>query len=151
MSARLNIAVGSGAAGGVGLNISVFNISAAASRNDNQDENKSSDSSTASVATETKNDINKDIVVAPAIEELFVYREILQNSFASPRTAALSSNDSVYVIRPTGAFIVPSILRAGTYILVPSTFQPITCKYILDVHISPFIVQLDSFKFVKIN
>lgn len=56
-------------------------------------------------------------------------------STCSPTNAFLSSNNGVYVIRPSGASIQPSELPAGRYLLVPSTFEPREKKYNLDVYV----------------
>jgi hypothetical protein len=51
-----------------------------------------------------------------------------------PSTARASSNGGVYVIRPTGASIPPIALPAGTYALVPSTFDPLFASFTLVVY-----------------
>jgi hypothetical protein len=55
----------------------------------------------------------------------------------SPKNALFSSGDGVYVVRPAGASIQNVELPAGTYAIVPSTFDPMCCKFDLNVYIGP--------------
>ena len=65
------------------------------------------------------------------------------------KNAIASSNDGVYVVRPTGASLQNIELSAGTYALVPSTFDPLCCKYELVVYLSPSSGPRDCGFFVK--
>lgn len=53
----------------------------------------------------------------------------------TPSSALFSTNNGIYVIRPSGPSLQAVGLSAGQYILVPSTFEPTPKKFILDVHI----------------
>jgi hypothetical protein len=53
----------------------------------------------------------------------------------SPSSALCSSNNGVYVIRPSGPALQAVELGIGQFLLVPSTFQPTVCRFILDLHI----------------
>lgn len=146
LSARLNVAVNCGKVG-VGLNLAVFRLPA-------------SDTDTVSTSLPA-NDEDKETSAAahhttstpPAtvaqVQGHAVYSSTLQTLSASPRSAVLTSNDGVYVVRPTGAFIAPTGLRAGTYLIVPSTFKQLTCKYTLEVYVTPAVASSKEFQLVK--
>lgn len=78
-----------------------------------------------------------------------VYSLALREAAASPRSAVVTSCEGVYVVRSTGAALTPSVLKAGTYLVVPSTFQPSSCQYTLDVFVTPSVAGSEAFKFVE--
>ena len=114
----------------MGLNLSLYDISAALA----SDNKGSADSSSAS---------------SPEVKGHAVYSEILKSTSASPRSAVVTSNEGIYVVRATGAFVPPSVLKAGSYLLVPSTYKQTKCKYALDVYVAPAVAGTNAFKFVK--
>ena len=130
---RLNIELKSGLSG-VALNISLFDVS----KEVNED-----------VGVEDAND-GKTEQKKPQLTESYVdCSKTLRDMSASATNAALSSNGGVYVIRPTGAFIAPVLLKPGTYLLVPSTFKQRNCKYVADVYLTPSVCSSADFKFTK--
>ena len=58
-------------------------------------------------------------------------------AICSPKSAIASSGNGVYIVRPVGASLQNIDLPAGVFLLVPSTFDPASCKYEFTVFISP--------------
>lgn len=125
---RLNTAVNGGAVG-AGLNISVYDISMSAHQNHSTTDQDSLPPPPDLTHTECSNAI--------------------KNMSGTPREALLTSNDGVYVVRGTGAFIAPAVLKSGTYAIIPSTFNPTSCKFIMDVYVTPSVAKHEVFKFFK--
>jgi hypothetical protein len=53
----------------------------------------------------------------------------------TPSSALFSTNNGIYVIRPSGPSLQAVELGTGQYLLVPSTFEPTARRFVLDVHI----------------
>lgn len=53
----------------------------------------------------------------------------------TPSSALFSTNNGIYVIRPSGPSLQAIELPSGMFIFVPSTFDPTPRKYILDFYI----------------
>lgn len=69
----------------------------------------------------------------------------------SLKNALYSSGNGAYVVRPVGASIQNVELPAGTYAFVPSTFEPICCKYDLDIYVGPVTACSSGFSVKRIR
>jgi hypothetical protein len=54
----------------------------------------------------------------------------------TPSSALFSTNDGVYVIRPSGPSLQAIELPAGQYAIVPSTFEPCSRRFLLEVFVA---------------
>ena len=58
-------------------------------------------------------------------------------SSTTAKNAYASSHNGIYFSRPCGAFLDNTLLEPGqAYAIVPSTFEPVDGKYVLDVYVS---------------
>lgn len=137
LSARLNTSADCGVE--VALNLSVFALSAAAPAD-------GSDGATP-LSSEPCGGSSE---VEAALLSQAACSDLLRDMSASPGAgAAMSSNQGVYVARSTGAFVAPAVLRAGTYLTVPSTFAPTACRFTLDVFVTPSVAGHAAFRLKK--